>query len=125
MISFDLMQQQASIRLVRGEPMHGMAVNSMLGTAKNDEQNWSFRFQRLTNVCLQAPEVLFRPEFVSFLHQMVVLVVTTVYVYILLYSFVCLVLCTSRELFVHQATIGSCMCISSNTIHLETWWNCL
>lgn len=28
-----------------------MAVISMLGTAKGDEENWAFRFQRLTNVC--------------------------------------------------------------------------
>ena len=113
MISFDLMQQQASIRLVRGEPMHGMAVNSMLGTAKNDGENWAFRFQRLTNVCLHAPGALFRPGFLSLFHQMVVLVVAN--------SIYC---CTpSYALCCAQA--GNCLCISSNTIHQETLWNCL
>lgn len=54
-MKFDLMQKLAkpagSMHQTRQGLSLCMAVISMLGTAKGDEENWAFRFQRLTNVC--------------------------------------------------------------------------
>jgi hypothetical protein len=93
-----------------------MAVISLLGTAKGDEENWAFRFQRLTNVCRPRRRTI--SSRISFFTNWSRLGCCKVYI---LYCFVlCLLLCISREFSLgwgpypsSSGTIGSCVCASA------------
>lgn len=119
-MKFDLMQKLAkpagSMHQTRQGLSLCMAVISLLGTAKGDEENWAFRFQRLTNVCRPRRRTI--SSRISFFTNWSRLGCCKVYI---LYCFVlCLLLCISREFSLgwgpypsSSGTIGSCVCASA------------
>jgi hypothetical protein len=92
-MKFDLMQKLAkpagSMHQTRQGLSLCMAVISLLGTAKGDEENWAFRFQRLTNVCRPPGGTLFRPGFPFSPTGLVLVVAKSIYCTASYYAFCC------------------------------------
>lgn len=123
-ISFDLMQQQASIRLERGWA-YAWQWFPCWELRRITKRTGAFSFQRLTNVCLQAPEALFRSSRISFFTNWWYWLLQSLYTVVVVLGMPCAVhkqgiVCASgdnRQLYVHQQ--------QNYSIHQERWWNCL